>query len=253
MKKWYAIIGVGLLAVSAVLVFTGCELFGAQPEVKVEWVDNRSVSLNDTVQCGDVTVNKSEVCQFEISNEGGWTFTLQDIKSSNPDKFEVVQDGVGQLSPGVFESFSVHFNPPGAGSYETEISIHFKNADPYTFQMEGNGVEPDFEIRDVADVVFESEEDIYLGTYNQNDSAPMIEFPISNVGEGTLEIGEISSDPSGHLDHAINQTTLQPEESTNLEITPQTDETGNLYITVTINTNDPKDEQFTIYYYWTVN
>ncbi|MGB0431027.1 MAG: choice-of-anchor D domain-containing protein, partial [Bacteroidia bacterium] len=134
---------------------------GIAPEIKISGNSTEILSGDDTpsstdyTDFGDALVTSGTVSKsFTIENTGNSTLTLSgsspyvSISGTNSSDFSVTYTPSNSIAIGSSTKFKIEFNPSDSGTRTATISIANDDSDenPYTFDIEGEGVEPEIKI-----------------------------------------------------------------------------------------------------------
>jgi hypothetical protein len=232
------------------------------PDIAVvrEW-DGGAVPSGGSFSFGTEPANTPDSRIFRIHNTGN-----TDLNISNPttlvsgDGFSMIAYPVGTVYAGASTIFRVQFVASAPGDYHGAITIHSNDPDenPYVIQLHG-AVNPPAGLPDIAvvrnwdDVAVPSGGSFSFGIEPANTPDSRI-FRIHNTGNANLVISNPTTLVSGEGFSMIAYPvgTVYAGASTIFRVQFQASAPGDYYGTITIHSNDPDENPYTIHLAGTV-
>ncbi len=200
----------------------------------------------------DFGFTASDTHTFTITNNGNATLTISGLLTlSNTTDFNITQPGNTSIGIGASETFTVEFDPSGAGSFTSTVTINSDDADEgtYTFDVSGANL-PEIDVfgngvaiadGDVTPSVADSTD---FGNTTNNTNT----FTITNNGSADLTLsGAVSISPTTNfsISDAVDNLVISPGGSETFDVTFSPVGTGTVTATVTINSDDADEEPYT--------
>ncbi|MFY0673403.1 MAG: choice-of-anchor D domain-containing protein [Bacteroidia bacterium] len=239
---------------------------GVSPEIKIsgnntEIVDgDNTPSITDHTNFGSTTVSSGTVSNtFTIENTGSSTLTLSgsspyvSISGNNSGDFSVTSTPSNSIATSSSTSFTIEFDPSATGTRTATISISSDDTDesPYTFDIEGEGIEPEIEISGNSTEIVDGDATPSLADYTDFGSTTVSvgtvsrTFIINNSGTGALTLSgsspyvSISGTNSGDFSVTSNPSnSISAGSSTTFTIEFDPSAEGTRSATLTISNND---------------
>jgi len=182
---------------------------GVEPEIKItgnstEIVDGDATpSTSDHTDFGSVLLVSGTASRtYTIENEGTSTLNLSgstpyiSISGTHSSDFSVSTAPSNNISASSSTTFTIEFDPSATGTRTATISVSSDDADesPYTFDIEGEGVEPEIKITGNSTEIVDGDatpstsDHTDFGTVDISSSTLSRTFTIENTGTGTLNL-----------------------------------------------------------------
>ena len=232
------------------------------PEIVVKGNGNEiadgdaSPDVGDDTNFGSAAIAGGTVSHtFTIENTGDADLTLSGtpivaISGANAGDFTVTAQPSSPVAAGGSTTFTVQFDPSATGVRSATISIANDDADenPYNFDIQGTGTAPDMDIEQNGSDIASG------GSYNfgdlLRDQSSTIVFTIKNEGDAALNLsGSPFAGLSGDAAFSIVQqptSPIAPGASATFSIKFAPTDTGAVNATLSIASDDPTDNPYTI-------
>ncbi|MFB0515400.1 MAG: choice-of-anchor D domain-containing protein, partial [Candidatus Neomarinimicrobiota bacterium] len=191
------------------------------------------VLSDDSLDFGPVRRDSTRVRVLEISNLGADTLEVTELILHQP-VFQL-QQGPFSLAPQDTEEVLIEFTPAEPILYQDTLTIEHNDPDTTAIRipMTGQGVKPTISLSATAL--------LFGNVLCQADST--LSFKIHNPGNDTLVIYNLEvSDPVFSFDEQSN-TNVNPEDSLVIQVRYAPVDTGNVFTSLVINSNDPDQGQ----------
>ncbi|MFZ1516784.1 MAG: choice-of-anchor D domain-containing protein, partial [Saprospiraceae bacterium] len=148
-------------------------------------------SFADSTDFGNQSVCTSTLVRtYTIENSGPGTLNVTAISTSGGQFSEFVVGGISlpaAVSAGSSKTFTVTFDPTALGIRSTTLNISNDDSDenPYNFSIQGNGIDPEIELRGNNTIILDGDTSPDLADhtdFGQTTSAPITRtFKIKNI------------------------------------------------------------------------
>lgn len=223
-------------------------------------VTRNSSTLNSgssEINLGTVRANEEgNSAEIEISNNGNINLSVTEIQitGADPNDFSTDFDSETDIAPDESVTVTIYFSPATTtiGNRNAELRIRHDddNSDnPYTILLTGSvttTVSDIWVIDNNGNLVKNGLSESNFGTINENDTTAYRTFTIKNSGSANLNINSINiSGSQFDLDTSSTASSLAPDNSTtNFRVRFVPNTSGFFSETVTINSNDPEEPNF---------
>ena len=114
-----------------------------------------------------------------------------------PGVFNVTQQPAGEVAPGDSTTFTIQFDPPGAGGHSAYVSLEHDDADenPFRFRIGGNGVAPQLGLSGPGRDLLTGDRTALFGPVEVASASTDVIFTVANTGAGPLHLGPGRGDP----------------------------------------------------------
>ncbi|MDP8239314.1 MAG: choice-of-anchor D domain-containing protein [Candidatus Hatepunaea meridiana] len=186
---------------------------------------------------GDCLVGQISTLPLIITNDGNSDLTVSDISiegqyfsSDFEEEFVIAPDGNRQ--------FNVNFQPNETGDFEGTLTITSNDPDEgeINIPLTGSGLTPDIAVDPEALAFPETE----MGRSSQ------LAITISNEGNIELTVSDITIAGAYYSSDFLNPIVIQPDESSEVNVTFLPGETGDLQAVLTITSDDPDEGEVTV-------
>ncbi len=211
-------------------------------------------STSDWTSFGTVSASSGTITRtFTIQNTGTTSLTVGaiSITGANPGDFSVTTAPAGTVAGGGSTTFVVTFNPSAAGTRTAVINIANNDPDenPYTFAIEGDGIDPDMEIASNATVIADGDatpsltDNTNFGSADYTSGTISQTFTITNTASATmtLTLGTLVIGGTNAADFSITSAPVGPlaaGASTTFTILFNPSAVGTRSATLSISNND---------------
>ena len=241
---------------------------GVEPEINVQGntvtiVDGDTTpDAGDHTDFGEQTVSSGTFSRtFTIQNTGTSLLTLGasavSPSGTHAADFSVTTQPATTVAAAGSTTFVVEFNPSALGTRSASIAINSDDADenPYNFDIQGTGVEPEIDVEGNSTSIVDGDTTPALGDHtdfgNQLVSSGTVSrtYTVRNTGTGTLTLGAsaVSLTGANLADYSVTaqpSTTVAAGGSTTFTVEFDPSATGARNATVNVNNNDANENPY---------
>lgn len=204
---------------------------------------------------GTVNVGSSNSLTFTVKNTGAAPLLnlLPTLSGPYPGDYQITTNPASSLAPGASTTFTVAFQPTREGERQARINIASNDFDenPFNIELTGIGQAADLEVRDPAGTEMN-----YLGLKRLNfqsvrvGASKSLTFTVKNAGLAPMTGLGLTKGGDFPDEFMITQgagvTELAVGASTAYTVTFSPTATGSRTATLSISSNDPDENPFTI-------
>jgi sugar lactone lactonase YvrE len=200
------------------------------------------------VNFGSAQINTpGPIVTLTVTNSGGQTLNVTNVTA--PSGFTVVTNAPATIAAGASGTFSVQLNTTVAGTNSGNVTITDNDPtnSPFTFAVSGTVVQlpPQMEVSQAGASVTNGQTNaVSFGSVQINLPGPILTFTITNSGELTLNLTNVSV-PSGFTLVTNAPATIAPATNGNFSVRLNTSIAGTSSGNIVITNNDPTNNPFT--------